>query len=74
MEFLNKICSLDLVCRRMTGKSMPTELLCMIVKLSRVKIKKQKKVVRRDLDFIEKGSRVKRVKSKVRIKRAMRFY
>ena len=68
---METLCCLDLICRRVTGKSLPTELLVMIVKMSRRV--KPKKVFPRDPEFIDKGSRVKRVKTKIRLKRAMRF-
>lgn len=69
---------LDLVCRCATGKVLPDNCIQMIIdraredKRSRQKKRKQKKM-ELHTEYNEKGARVKRLKSKVRIKRAMRL-
>ena len=76
METLNRAVVLDLVCRRHTGKSIPVDLLVFIMRNSHVRGGQRRTRRRQDAlipEYVERGARVKKVKSKVRIKRAWRF-
>lgn len=76
---METIIILDLVCRCATGKVLPNNCIQMIIdrikedKKSRKKRRKQKKN-ELHTEYNERGARVKRVKSKVRIKRAMKLH
>ena len=67
---------LDMVCRYHTGFALPTDVLCAIMVISPYRHRRTShREARASLvvtDFVERGSRVKRLKSKVRIKRAFR--
>lgn len=77
MENLNRAVVLDLVCRRHTGHSIPVDLLIFIIRNSHTRGgRKRRESRRRDAllpEYVERGARMKKVKSKVRIKRAWRF-
>ena len=75
-----KMCILDLLCRRHLGTPFPTDCLRIILEKSKVREPSQrKKKVRsrkrkRDVtEYNVRGAKVKRSKTKIRIKRAMRF-
>lgn len=76
---METIIILDLVCRCAIGKVLPNNCIQMIMdraKESRGCRKKRRKQKKNELhtEYNERGARVKRVKSKVRIKRAMRLH
>jgi len=75
VDNLNRAVVLDLVCRRHTGQSIPIDLLVFIVRNSHTRYPRRDR--RRSVtlvpEYVERGARVKKVKSKVRIKRAWRF-
>lgn len=67
---------LDLACRLHTGHSIPVDLLVFIIKHSHRRRRVRQERRRQDAllpEYVERGARVKKVKSKVRIKRAWRF-
>ena len=73
-------CIVDLICRRCTGKALPEDCLREIMSRSRCKDKRRhRRRVRKERkelyvpDYNERGARVKRLKSKVRMKRAWRL-
>ncbi len=69
-------CIVDLICRRCTGKSLPEDCLRDIINKSKGKVKRRRRKIRKERkelyvpEYNERGARVKRVKTKVRIKRA----
>ena len=76
MDTLSRAVVVDLACRRCTGRVLPTDCLAFIMKHSYVKFpRQQRRRERGDLipEYNERGARVKKVKSKVRIKRAWRI-
>jgi len=76
VENLQRAVVLDLVCQRHTGQSIPVELLVFIMRHSNTRGKPRQERRRHDAllpEYVERGARVKKVKSKVRIKRAWRF-
>jgi hypothetical protein len=76
VENLNRAVVLDLVCRRHTGRSIPIDLLVFIMRNSHTRGRQRRTRRRHDAlipEYVERGARVKKVKSKVRIKRAWRF-
>lgn len=76
MDNISRAVAVDLVCRHYTGCVLPTDCLVYIIKHSYVKFPRQRK--RRDRvnlipEYNERGARIKKIKSKVRIKRALRL-
>ena len=76
VDTLQRAVALDIACRRHTGRSIPNDLLVFIMKNSHRKGRPRRERRRQEAllpEYVERGARVKRVKSKVRIKRAWRF-
>ena len=73
MDIPNEIILVDLLCRQLTGKSLPMDCLMTVRYFLKKRRKKQKKEKNIYCDFVDRGSRVKRSKTKTRIKRAARF-
>ena len=76
VDTLQRAVVLDIACRRHTGRSIPVDLLVFIMKNSHRKGRPRQARRRYDAllpEDVERGARVKKVKSKVRIKRAWRF-
>ena len=68
---------LDLVCRCLTNKCLPNNCIQLIVHKAKQKEKKKRKNKKKEnvelyAEYNERGARIKRLKSKVRIKRAFR--
>ena len=76
---VEKAVVLDLACRRYTGASLPVDILFIIIKnsFSRESHRRCRQRQRQQLNLLpeynERGARVKKIKSKVRIKRALKF-
>lgn len=75
VDTLHRAVVLDLVCRRHTGHSIPIDLLVFIMRNSHRRGRPRRARPRGEQipEYNERGARVKKLKSKVRIKRAWRF-